>query len=154
WNRTPLQALVSLGMPLGWAQVAAGGLWLLALAASLVVVRRRPVTFPLGFALAFTLLYIGRPVGWGLVYLDLVVAPLGWPILSLWWRVALLAVIGILGLTHWWALALTIEGRGLPLLTVQPADLPWETWLVVPLAWLAALYAAWQARLDTDPGST
>jgi hypothetical protein len=145
WNRTPLQVLVSLGMPLGGSQVVAGGLWVLALGASLLVTRGRRLTFPLAFALALTLLYLGRPVGWGLIYVDLVVAPLVWPLLGRWWRALLLAVIVIVNLTHWWALALTIEGRGLPLLTVQSADVPWETCLVVPLAWLAALYTAWRA---------
>lgn len=146
WNRTPLQALVSLGVPLAPAQVVAGGLWLLALIISLLMARGRSLSFPVAFALALTLLYLGRPVGWGLIYVDLVVAPLLWPLLGRWRRSVLLGIVVVIGLTHWWALAWTIEGRGLPLLTVQRADSPWETILVVPLAWLAALYAAWHAR--------
>jgi hypothetical protein len=151
WNRTLLQALVSLGVPLGSAQIVSGGLWVLALSASLLVARTRQLSFPLVFALALTLLYLGRPVGWGLIYVDLVVAPLLWPLLGRWWRAALLGIIVVVGLTHWWALALALQGRGLPLLSVLPADLPWETLLVVPLAWLAALYAAWHAPASTQP---
>ncbi len=33
-------------------------------------------------------------------------------------------------------------GDGLPLLTLQPADRPWETWLVLPVAWALAVGAA------------
>jgi hypothetical protein len=147
WNRTPLQALVSLGVPLGSAQIVSGGLWALTLGASLLAVRGRRLSFPLAFALALTLLYLGRPVGWGLIYVDLIVAPLLWPLLGRWWRVAMLGIVVVVGLTHWWALALALQGRGLPLLTIQPADFPWETMLVVPLAWLATLYAATAGRL-------
>jgi len=37
---------------------------------------------------------------------------------------------------------LTGLGDGLPLLTLQPADRPWETWLVLPAAWVLVLWAA------------
>jgi len=37
---------------------------------------------------------------------------------------------------------LTGLGAGLPLLTLQPADRPWETWLVLPVAWALVLWAA------------
>ncbi len=37
---------------------------------------------------------------------------------------------------------LTGLGNGLPLLTLQPADRPWETWLVLPIAWGLTLWAA------------
>ena len=47
-------------------------------------------------------------------------------------------------LSHWAALVLTGLGEGLPLLTLQPADRPWETWLVLPVAWALAVWAARQ----------
>jgi len=33
-------------------------------------------------------------------------------------------------------------GAGLPLLMLQPADRPWETWLVLPVAWALTVWAA------------
>ncbi len=33
-------------------------------------------------------------------------------------------------------------GAGLPLLMLQPADQPWETWLVLPVAWALTVWAA------------
>jgi len=77
WNRTPLQALIALGLPAAPAQLVAALVWLAALAASAWLVRGRR----LSFAPAFVLLYLGRPVGWTLVDLDLVVGVAVWPFL-------------------------------------------------------------------------
>jgi len=101
-------------------------------------------------ALAFALLYLGRPVGWTLVDLDLVVCVAAWPALPRVGRALLL--VGVLALlaSHWAALVLTGLGAGLPLLTLQPADRPWETWLVLPVAWALVL---WAARQLTSPDS-
>jgi len=142
WNRTPLQALIALGLPAAPAQLVAGLVWLTALAASAWLVRGRRLSFASAFALAFALLYLGRPVGWTLVYLDLVVCVAAWLALPRVGRALLL--VGVLALlaSHWAALALTGLGVGLPLLTLQPADRPWETWLVLPVAWVLVLWAA------------
>jgi len=43
-------------------------------------------------------------------------------------------------------------GDGLPLLPLQPADRPWETWLVLPVAWVLVLWAARQL-ISQDPVS-
>jgi len=48
------------------------------------------------------------------------------------------------------ALVLTGLGDGVPLLTLQPADRPWETWLVLPVAWA---FAVWAARQLTSQDS-
>jgi len=148
WNRTPLQALIALGLPAAPAQLVAGLVWLTALAASAWLVRGRRLSFASAFALAFALLYLGRPVGWTLVYLDLVVCVAAWPALPRVGRALLL--VGVLALlaSHWAALALTGLGVGLPLLTLQPADRPWETWLVLPVAWALTV---WAARQLTSP---
>jgi len=45
-------------------------------------------------------------------------------------------------LSHWAALVATGLGAGLPLLTLQSADRPWETWLVLPAAWALVVWAA------------
>jgi len=147
WNRTPLQALIALGLPAAPAQVVAGLVWLAALAASAWLVRGRRLSFAPAFALAFALLYLGRPVGWTLVYLDLVVCVAAWPSLPRAGRALLLAGVLALLASQWVALVLTGLGAGLPLLTLQPADRPWETWLVLPVAWALVL---WAARRFTD----
>jgi hypothetical protein len=148
WNRTPLQALIALGLPAAPAQLVAALVWLAALGASAWLVRGRRLLFAPAFALAFALLYLGRPVGWTLVDLDLVVCVAAWPALPRVGRALLL--VGVLALlaSHWAALVLTGLGAGLPLLTLQPADRPWETWLVLPVAWALTV---WAARQLTSP---
>jgi len=59
-------------------------------------------------------------------------------------RAVLLVGVLALLLSHWAALVLTGLGEGLSLLTLQPADRPWETWLVLPLAWALTVWAARQ----------
>jgi len=142
WNRTPLQAFITLGLPAAPAQFAAGLVWLAALVASARLARGRRLSFAPAFALAFALLYIGRPVGWTLVYLDLVVCVVVWPSLPRAGRAVLLVAVLALLASHWVALVLTGLGDGLPLLTLQPADRPWETWIVLPVAWALAVWAA------------
>ena len=144
WNRTPLQALIALGLPAAPAQLVAGLVWLATLAATAWLVRARRLPFALAFAVAFALLYLGRPVGWTLVYLDLVVCVAAWPSLPRAGRAVLLVGVLALLLSHWAALVLTGLGEGLSLLTLQPADRPWETWLVLPAAWGIVLWAARQ----------
>jgi len=96
WNRTPLQAFITLGLPAAPAQFAAGLVWLAALVASARLARGRRLSFAPAFALAFVLLYLGRPVGWTLVYLDLVVCVAAWPALPRAGRALLL--VGVLAL--------------------------------------------------------
>jgi len=55
-------------------------------------------------------------------------------------------------LSHWAALVATGLGDGLLLLTLQPADRPWETWLVLPVAWALTLWAA-RRRTSRDPAT-
>ncbi len=97
---------------------------------------------------------LGRPVGWTLVYLDLVVCVAAWPALTRAGRALLLVGVVALLLSHWAALALTGLGEGLPLLTLQPADRPWETWLVLPAAWALVLWAARRLNVDREAAGT
>ncbi len=155
WNRTPLQALIALGLPAAPAQFVAALVWLAALGASAWLVRGRRLLFAPAVALAFVLLYLGRPVGWTLVYLDLVVCVAAWPFLPRAGRALLLVGVMALLLSHWAALVLTGLGEGLPLLTLQPADRPWETWLALPAAWALVLWAARQfTSQDPTRGAT
>ena len=141
WNRTPMQGLIAAGMPAATAQFGALMLWLLLTAITLWRAYGARLSFPLAFALAFVLLYWGRPVGWVLSYLEIVVVAAAWPALRRWQRLALGAGAAALMLSHWWALALTIQGAGFQLLTLQSAALPLETWLVLPIGWIVVLGA-------------
>jgi len=80
-------------------------------------------------------------VGWTLVYLDLVVGVAVWPSLPHAGRAALLTGVLALLASHWAALVVTGLGDGLPLQPLQPANRPWETWSVVPIAWALVLWA-------------
>ena len=146
WNRTPLQGLINLGLASFPTQVAALGLWGLFLGVSLWLARRASLNFPLAFGLALTLLYWGRPAGYGFNYLELVVAIVVWPSLVRWQRLAVLVVMaGIMG-SRWWAFAGTLRGENLSFLTMQTAAWPWETWLVLPFFWLLLLWAMTHSR--------
>jgi hypothetical protein len=136
WNRAPMQGLVMLDLSAATAQLATNVLWLALLAATLWRCWGRRLGFPLLFALAFVLLYLGRPVGWGFVYLDIVLLVALRPVLRRTTLVLLLAAAVALSLTHWWALVLTGRGVWLNFFTLQTAHLPWETWTVLPACWL------------------
>jgi hypothetical protein len=145
WSRVPLQGLVNAGLAVSTAQEVAFGGWGVLLAITVLVVwraRSAELPFSLLFALSFVLLYLGRPVGWGLIYLEIVVLVAVWPDLTRWQRITLLAATLALMASRWWALALTIQGQGLQLLTLQSAAWPWETWLILPLCWLLLLRQA------------
>lgn len=139
WNRTPLQGLINAGVAPDLAKWVALGLWLLFLLITVWYGRGRRMAFPQAFALAFVLLYWGRPVGWGLIYLEIVVLLASWPRLGIQQRRLLFAGMLALALSHWVALALTLQGHWLRLFTLQSADFPWESWLVVPLCWVILL---------------
>jgi hypothetical protein len=142
WNRTPLQVMVGVGVPPPAATAQALILWLLLLGVTLLLAAPARLTWPRCWALAFVLLLLGRPVGWGLIYLDLIVLTVLWPRFGAAPRAALLAAALALQASHWAALALAAQGRGLPLLTLQSAAFPWETLLVLPLCWALLLYDA------------
>ncbi len=123
-------------------------------AASARLVHGRRLSFTSAFALAFALLYLGRPVGWTLVYLDLMVGVAAWPALPRVGRALLLVGVVALLASHWAALVLTGLGDGLLLLTLQPADRPWETWVVLPLAWALTLWTARRLSVGREVVST
>jgi hypothetical protein len=77
-----------------------------------------------------------------LVYLELIVVVALWPRLQRKGRWLLLGSALALLLSHWAALVTTVLGHGMQLLTLQTADFPWETWLILPLCWLLLLYGA------------
>jgi hypothetical protein len=139
WNRTPMQGLINAGVPARLALFGALSLWLGFAGVTAWRVWNRGVGFPQAFALAFVLLYWGRPVGWTLNYLEIVVLAAVWPAIGTRMRGALVFGAGALMLSHWWALVLTGLGRTLSLFTLQSAEVPWETWSVVALSWFLLL---------------
>jgi hypothetical protein len=142
WNRTALQGLVNAGMSANMAQYASLGIWLVLLLTTVWTLRNRALNFSIIFALAFVLLYWGRPVGWGLIYLDIVVLVTLWPAFQTkWQRGVLLGIAVALAASHWLALILTLGGQWVRTFTLQSADIPWETWLVLPLCWLLLVLA-------------
>lgn len=142
WNRTPMQVFISVGLSPTEAQWGSVVLWLLLLGVTVWRTAGRRLNFPLTFALAFILLYLGRPVGWGLVYLEAVVALVVWPSLHGWHRPLLLVAIAVLMSSRYWALALTAQGYSMQLFTLQSADRPWETAMVLPLSYVLLLRVA------------
>lgn len=141
WNRTPLQVLVTAGVPPETAAWLSLGLWAALLSVTDALAWRRRISFPMVFGLAYALFFIGRPVSWTLPYLDVVLLA-AWPVLRPGWERAALGVgVVALGFSHWAALARTIGGYGPDLLTLQSAAVPWETLAVLPLAWGLLLVA-------------
>jgi hypothetical protein len=79
WNRTLLQGLTNAGLSPSIAVPASVALWCALTGVTIWRVSRRPIGFSRVFALAFVLLYLGRPVGWTLNYLEFVVLAALWP---------------------------------------------------------------------------
>jgi hypothetical protein len=148
WNRTPMQGLVNAGASPSVALAASLGLWGALAAITVWLSWKQPVGFATTFALAFVLLYFGRPVGWTLNYLELVVTGALWPVASSRMRRALIAGAAIVMLSHWSALVLTAWRVNLWLFTLQTAELPWETWTLVPLCWILLVYHLLARRIS------
>lgn len=144
WNRTPLQGLVNWGVEPHLAQGLSLGLWVIALLVTLWACAGRRLTFPLTFALALVLYYWGRPIGWAFYFLEFVLVLAVWPLLWSWQRIIVLLAALALMASHWVALAWTLQGVWLRLVTMQSAEWPWETWLVLPAAWLVLIVAVQQ----------
>ncbi|MCX7010753.1 MAG: glycosyltransferase 87 family protein [Kiritimatiellaeota bacterium] len=136
WNRSPMQGLALLGLSANAAQLTSHLLWLALLAITLWHCRGKRLGFAMLFALAFVLLYIGRPVGWGFVYLDIVLLVALRPVLRPAALALILTATIALMLSHWWSLILTGRGIWLNFFTMQTAHLPWETFTILPACWL------------------
>ncbi len=136
WNRTPMQGLIAMGLAATTAQLASYVLWFFLLTASLRRFWGHRLGFPMVFAVSFVLFYLGRPIGWGLVYLEVVVLVALRPALRGPNLAVILGLAVILMLSHWWALLLTVRGEWLNFFTMQTATLPWETWTVLPSCWV------------------
>jgi hypothetical protein len=139
WNRTPMQGLVNAGLSPSIALPAAVTLWCAFAGVTTWRVSRQPLGFPRAFALSFVLLYWGRPVGWTLNYLEIVVLAALWPAATLKMRRGLMIGAVVVMVSHWLALVLTAQHVTLQLFTLQSAEIPWETWLLVPVCWVLLL---------------
>ncbi len=154
WNRTPLQALINLGLSPSTAQMLAIALWLLLLGVSCWVVWRKQIGFPLLYGLGLILLYWGRPVGWSFSFIEFIILSLVWPQLTIWGRIGLsTAMLGLIS-SRWIALSLTIQAQGMPLNTLQTTNFAWESWLVLPICLAAVGYAIRQTAQQSVAPST
>jgi hypothetical protein len=142
WNRTSMQGLVNAGLSPSLAFPVAVTLWCAFAVVTTWRVSRHSLEFSGAFALAFVLLYWGRPVGWTLNYLEIIVAAACWPSASHRMRKALIIGAVAVMVSHWLALVLTARRVTLRLFTLQSAEFPWESWLLVPLCWLLLLNSA------------
>jgi hypothetical protein len=150
WNRTPMQGLVNAGVSPSVAFAASLVCWCTLAAITVWRSWKQPVGFAATLSLAFVLLYVGRPVGWTLNYLELVVMGALWPVAGARMRRALIAGTAIVMLSHWSALVLTARRVNLSLFTLQTAELPWETWTVVPLCWILLVHRLLPRRIPAE----
>jgi hypothetical protein len=139
WNRTAMQGLVNAGVSPSIALLASVTLWCAFAGVTMSRVSSQSLEFSRAFALAFVLLYWGRPVGWTLNYLEIVVLTALWPAASLKLRRGLMVGAVAVMASHWLALILAARGVTLQLFTLQSAEIPWETWLLVPVCWILLL---------------
>jgi hypothetical protein len=152
WNRTPLQWFVSSGIPLTTAQWIAGLVWGICFLSAVWLCRSRLLPFPIVFALALTLFYIGRPIGWTLIYLDLVIVTSLWPILSRKMKIGLLAITAGVLISRWWAFLATLQGESMQLMTMQHPAFPWETLVLLFGSWLLLLWSCTRMGLHLRVG--
>jgi hypothetical protein len=145
WNRTPLQVFIVAGFSPAVAQTISLVLWLTLLIIALCVAWGRRLGFPLTFAVSFVLLQIGRPLCWSFPFLDLVVITALWPILKRWQKVALIGLDLVWLGSHYWALITSLRGQSMQFVTLQSADFPWETCLLLPICGFLVFWAATRA---------
>ncbi|MEM7583173.1 MAG: glycosyltransferase 87 family protein [Acidobacteriota bacterium] len=155
WNRTFMQGVVNLGVAASTAQVLSLVAWSLATAVTAIQIARRELPFPVLFALGFLLLYWFRPVGWGLIFLDIVVLSAVWSLFSAAEKKWLLGGAVLLASSHWVAIVLTASQYWARFFTVQSATFPFETWLVFPICWAILLVGVRRSQFDeSSPGDT
>jgi hypothetical protein len=142
WNRAPLQVFLNLGLTFEMAQALSIGVCLLLLAASVILLRGRNLSFSAAFSLAYILLLFGRPITWSMPMLAIFTLTAVWPLLPRSGRLALAAVALIVGATHWVAFALFAAGVSPGLLTLQRPGFPWETLVILPGAWVVVVLGA------------
>ncbi len=142
WNRTFMQGLINLGISAKIAQTSSLLVWCIITGITISQIWKRSLPFPLLFAFSLLLFYWFRPVGWGLIFLDLIVLSAVWPYTSTKEKRWLLVGAILLALSHWIALILTGKLLWLRFVTIQSASIPWETWLVFPACWIILLVGA------------
>jgi hypothetical protein len=152
WNRTLMQGFVNAGVSPAVAFAASLVLWCALAGMTVWRSSKQPVGFATTFALGFVLLYVVRPVGWTLNYLEFVVIGALWPVAGSRMRHVLIVGATIVMLSHWAALVLTAWRVNLWLFTLQTAELPWETWTLVPLCWILLVHHLLARRIPGVKG--
>ncbi|MEZ5004221.1 MAG: hypothetical protein R2730_14415 [Chitinophagales bacterium] len=147
WNRTFMQGLVSVGISASIAQICSLIAWCILTLISIRLVWNKHLPFSILFAFSLLLFYWFRPVGWSLIFLDVIVLSAIWPYTGSLQKRALLSVGILFALTHWLALIKTGELEWLRLVTLQSATFPWETWFVFPAAFLLLFWITYQQAM-------
>lgn len=142
WNRAPLQVFLNAGLSFELAQALSLALYVLLLFGAAVLLRGRRLRFAEVFALAYILLWVGRPITWSMPLLAVFVLAAVWPAYERRERIALATLAGVVGLTHWVAFVLFPLGVWPGLLTLQTPAFPWETLLILPGALAVVVIAA------------
>ena len=146
WNRAPLQVFLNAGLSFEVAQALSLALYVLLLLVAAALLRGRRLRFAEIFALAYTLLWIARPITWSMPLLAVFVLAAVWPACERRERIALATVAAAVGLTHWVAFVLFPLGVWPGLLTLQTPAFPWETLLILPGSWAVVVIAARRGR--------
>lgn len=151
WNRSFMQGLASLGVSALLAQILSLVAWLVVVGITIYQSQHKMLSLPLLIALSFVLLYWFRPVGWTLIFLDVVVLTAVWPQTKPKERKWLLGGAIGLAISHWLGLLLIPVMGWVRLFTVQSAEFPWETWLVFPVLWGVLLTAVRRTTPAQEP---
>jgi len=149
WNRSAMQGFINAGLDASLAQQLSIVTWMMLLGVTLWCSYSVKLSFRLCFALALVLFYWVRPVGWGFVFLEVVILLAVWAYLKRWERIGLTLVMVVLALSRWVVLGQTGQGQSLNLFTLHSAEFPWEIWLLLPGCWLILIFSTWRAKQPT-----
>ena len=142
WNRAPLQVFLNMGLKFGVSQALSLALYALALGASLFLLRGRRIGFAIIFALAYVLFLVGRPITWSMPFLAIFTLTAAWPALTRTERRLGVFFAFLIGSTHWAAFLLFAAGVWPGLLTLQVPGFPWETLVVLFIAWATLIFSS------------
>jgi hypothetical protein len=149
WNRTPMQGLINAGVSPSSAFILSLMLWGVLSAVTVWRGWKQPLRFAEVFAVTFVLLYVGRPVGWTLNYLEFIAIGALWPAAGPRLRRALILSAVVVMMSHWAALVLSVLRVNLWLFTLQTAAVPWESWTLVPLCWFVLVHRLLPRRMSS-----
>lgn len=149
WNRSPLQVLLTMGLPFQAAQVIVAFIYVVILGLSVVLLRHERASFAVLFSVSYIVFLVGRPITWTMPWLAIFTLTSVWPVVTASGRKLLTVSAILIGASHWVAFALFASGIWPGLLTLQFPAFPWETLIVLPAAWIVIVTCA---RSKPAPG--